>query len=104
MGLQNGLVGSEKDLGEGEVMNLMVVAAGGPEVLRRRSDGEKERAASEGVVQVVAWHNHIMDQARIWTAAMADGEYGKNEVTEDLFMVVATHYPWASKAKRYSTA
>lgn len=59
-------------------MNIVVVAAGGPEVLCRRSGGEKERAASEGVVQVVAWHNHVVDQARrCWAAAIADGEGGE---------------------------
>lgn len=106
-GLQNDLIGIEKDLEKGDRMNAVLV------LLRSRSGGSVQdldaalfRAC---VAEIVRRHNRSVDVAmaryRALTAAAGDGDGGggprTGEVARQIILLVETHMRWCASAKRY---
>lgn len=101
VGLQNDVLGLEKDIGVGEVMNFVVVAS--------RVEGrgawteERLRSVEEAVVRAVDAHNKTLESVKGLRRAILDAGKGDGEelVAEALYRFATTHYFWASAARRY---
>ncbi|KAL1310985.1 hypothetical protein AAFC00_001205 [Neodothiora populina] len=103
VGLQNDVLGLEKDLREGEVMNFVVVDSGinltSSDVMTE--DGRQK--VREGVAHLVIHHNERLQLAKRLRKAIASrpDDSVEKESAEALYLLSATHFYWASTAKRY---
>lgn len=103
VGLQNDVLGLEKDLRTGEMMNFVVVDSGidlsSSEVMTE--DGRSK--VRGGVAHLVVYHNERLQLAKRLRKVISSRpeENGEREVAEGLYLLTATHFYWASAARRY---
>lgn len=103
VGLQNDILGLEKDLRTGEMMNFVVVDSGidlaTADVLTEAGRGK----VREGVAHLVLYHNERLQLAKRLRKVIASRpeDNGEREVAEGLYLLTATHFYWASAARRY---
>jgi hypothetical protein len=107
IGMQNDLIGLEKDLATAERMNLVTVSSAAMAGSEPRSDTEMASFLAEGVRRAVAIHN--------WAVSTAVGEWqliqqiarpgkegdAERELSGAMLGFIEAHLMWASQVKRY---
>lgn len=105
IGLQNDLLGLERDLELGEMMNLVFIADISTVPGRRMSMGQDRGMPllDEEVKRAVTWHNETLDSVKeLKRSIMARPEdTGEKNMAQALHDFVATHFDWARQAQRY---
>ena len=96
-GLQNDVVGLDKDIAQGESMNYPMVYASSQGL-----SNHDQAAVMAGASEAVDCHDvaakHAVD---MWQNMVRDHSEGV-EVASSLLVLVSTHFKWVSKAKRYA--
>lgn len=91
VGLQNDLIGLERDLGEGELFNYVLRS--------RRPSVEK---MGQRWQRAIALHNETIRSAiEAWKVLRRAGKAGEVECLECLLKFVERHFLWATSAVRY---
>lgn len=91
VGLQNDLIGLERDLGEGELFNYVLRS--------RRPSVEK---MGQRWMRAIALHNEAIRSAiEAWKVLRRAGKVGELECLECLLKFVERHFLWATSAVRY---
>ncbi|KAI1159748.1 hypothetical protein F5B18DRAFT_635505 [Nemania serpens] len=103
-GLQNDLIGLERDLENGEPLNAVLVLMASD---RANLPEQGEALFARHIEQVAAEHNRSTAQAMnlICHLDQQIGATHGNEIVETaqhIFLMCETHLKWCTKAKRYS--
>jgi hypothetical protein len=97
-GLQNDIVGIDKDIAKGEWMNYPMVYAEGCEPTETVAMIEK------GALKGVKSHNHAVDVAmEQFNAILAEGSMDDLKVAAGILIIVVRHFKWVCVAKRYKS-
>lgn len=101
IGLQNDVLGLEKDLREGCTMNFVVVASGFQST--QPMTIEMQRSVETAVAKLVGVHNEKLQLSNRLRKALRNKEddLGESDVAESLYLLSASHFYWASAARRY---
>jgi hypothetical protein len=101
VGLQNDIVGVQKDVVTREWMNYAVVYA------KYHGDiksGERLELVEEGMQKAVDSHNVAMELVmEYWEAIVEGGDAKEIQVALSLLVFVAEHFKWATRSKRYKS-
>lgn len=104
-GLQNDLIGLERDIEKGEELNAVIVLMRGRFTQHDESD---EAAFASNLHTVIEQHNTSVARAK--EIALAAGQIGQGiearviaSVVEHIVLLAKTHLMWCATAKRYQT-
>jgi hypothetical protein len=98
VGLQNDIVGVDKDIAQGDWMNYPMVYA------ESCNSTDKLAAIEIGAQKGVENHNFAVKVAiEQWNVIRDNGSSEDREVAAAILILVARHFKWASEAKRYKS-
>ncbi|KAF4764373.1 hypothetical protein HAV15_000896 [Penicillium sp. str.  len=99
-GLQNDLVGLERDIDEKESMNAVLVSMGEP-LGKEEAQGTK---LADTIAAVCAFHNSsIAEVVQIRQRILQGAEESEIIVANSQLLFIETHFKWCTRAKRYRT-
>lgn len=92
VGLQNDIVGLEKDLATGEQLNLV-----------RLLQARDQRSIEDALLTVIRMHNDAVTAILDHFKALAEDSTKAHllGLAESIVMFIRTHYAWATRSKRY---
>lgn len=98
VGLQNDLVGLERDLENGEVMNAVIISA------RNKAVGQKTDISHEHIEQICNLHNDwISSTVEAWEVIQTStkSELEETILGTEVLAFAGTHLKWCVSSRRY---